>query len=133
MTNRVLRFLEDRPYWIIYYVFYLAAIAGIALTLDPGGDADKWATVITLATGASIGGTIILEVIGMLLIRPTLQRIRQEIRNEVQTDLREEIRNQVQTETRNQVRQELQQAVERENLTPEQQKRIIDSIGKSEA
>ena len=111
MTDKVLRFLEDRPYWIIYYLFYLAAIAGISLTLSPR-DPDRWATVITLATGASIGGTILVEVIGVLLIKPALQKVRRDAEKRV--------------------RQDVIKALEQEKLPLDQQRRILDSIDKAE-
>ena len=78
------RWLEHHRYWVFYYVVYLVALGVLAAIDCPRYDRSGWADVLTLSAGIALGVAAICE-IGVrlvLLIQPTIKRIRMEGRME---------------------------------------------------
>ena len=73
------RWLEEKRYWIAYYLAYLISLIILAILSKPR-DIPEWAAVVTVSAGIDTGFAIAVEVIGrmVLLIPSTIRRIRQE-------------------------------------------------------
>ena len=84
MIWRWLRWLETHRYWSIYYVIYILLIVILAATDWPGWNRQEWASLITVSAGAAVGLAAAVEigVRAMLLIQPTIRKIRTEGRIE---------------------------------------------------
>jgi hypothetical protein len=88
-----LRWLETHRYWSIYYVIYILLIVILAATDWPGWNRQEWASLITVSAGAAVGLAAAVEigVRAMLLIQPTIRKIRTEGRIEELTSQREAV------------------------------------------
>ena len=73
------RWLEEKRYWIAYYLAYPVSVFTLAALSGPRTIAE-WAAIVTLSAGIATGLAITVEVIGkvVLLIPSTIRKIRRE-------------------------------------------------------
>ena len=84
------RWLENHRYWVFYYVIYLVAFVVLAAIDCPRYDRSGWADVLALSAGMALAVAAFFE-IGVrlvLLIQPTIKKIRLEGRSEGHTQAR---------------------------------------------
>lgn len=73
------RRLEEKRYWIAYYLAYPISVIILAALSGPRTIAE-WAAIVALSAGIATGLVILVEVIGrvVLLIPSTIRKLRQE-------------------------------------------------------
>ena len=71
---RFYRWLVGRDYWLVYFVVYVGVMIGLAIWRRPD-TLSRWSDVVTVSIGIASGVAIVLEVLGMLLIKPAVERL----------------------------------------------------------
>ena len=69
--------MVGRDYWLVYFAVYVGVMIGLAVWRRPD-TFSEWADVVTVSIGIASGAAIMLEVIGVLLIKPAVEKLLKE-------------------------------------------------------
>ena len=66
--------LVGRDYWLVYFAVYAGVMVGLAIWQRPNS-LETWSNVVTVSIGIASGSAIVLEVLGVLLIKPVVEKL----------------------------------------------------------
>ena len=69
--------MVGRDYWLVYFAVYVGVMIGLAAWRKPNAFSE-WADVVTVSIGIASGAAIVLEVLGVLLIKPAVEKLLKE-------------------------------------------------------
>ena len=75
--GRFYRWLVGRDYWLVYFVVYVGVMVGLVIWQRPN-TLERWSDIVTASIGIASGAAIVLEVIGVLLIKPAVEKLLKE-------------------------------------------------------